>query len=172
MPLALVLALTLPCGFALAHEPAHGESAPAMHGHERIPAAATPVQRVADGAVYGAALPTPASAAVSLDDVVARPDALLGKSGAFIGRITEVCQKMGCWLVLSAENGEFARVVMHDHAFGVPKDAKGEAVVYGTLGRKALSAEEAEHLKKDGAAAPAARELQIDATSVLIRGAG
>lgn len=172
MRLVLALALILPCGLALAHEPAHGESAPAMHGHERMPAAATPVQRLADGAVYGAELPTPAPSAVSLDDVVAKPDALLGKRGAFSGRITEVCQKMGCWLVLSAENGEFARVNMHDHAFGVPKDAKGAAVVYGTLGEKTLSAEEAEHLQKDGAKAPAARELQIDATSVLIRDAG
>ena len=135
-------------------------------------AAATPIQTTADGAVYGARLPATLPAALSLDEVVARPGNLIGKSGAFSGRITQVCQKMGCWLVLSAGDGEFVRVNMHDHAFGVPKDAKGEAVVYGTLSEKTLSPEEIEHLKKDGAEAPAARELQIDATSVLIRSAG
>jgi len=110
-------------------------------------------------------------AAVSLDAVVAKPEPLLGKSGAFSGRITQVCQQMGCWMVLTAENGEFVRVNMHEHAFGIPKDAKGEAIAYGTLSRKELSAKEIEHLKKDGAKAPATSELQIDANSVLIRSA-
>jgi hypothetical protein len=131
-----------------------------------------PVQKTADGAVYGARLAEVAPAAVSLDSVVAKPEASLGKAGAFSGRITQVCQKQGCWLVLSADNGDFARVFMHDHAFSVPKDASGEAIVYGTLSEKKLSAEELAHLKKDGAAAPAERELQIDATSVVIRAAG
>lgn len=150
---------------------AHDHAAKPGHGHEQAPLAA-PVQTTAEGAVYGAKLPAPVPATVRLDDVVAKPDTLLGQAGAFSGRITQVCQKQGCWMVLSADNGEFARVVMHDHAFAVPKDARGEAVVYGTLSQKTLSAEEAEHLRKDGAQAPAARELQIDATSVLIRGAG
>lgn len=162
---ALSLLLAVP---AWAHDHATAE-----HGHaQNAPAAAVPVQKTADGAVYGARLAENLPAAVSLDSVAAKPEASLGKAGAFSGRITQVCQKQGCWLVLSGESGEFARVFMHDHAFSVPKDASGEAVVYGTLGEKKLSAEEAAHLKKDGAAAPAERELQIDATSVVIRGAG
>jgi hypothetical protein len=119
---------------------------------------------------YGELMPEsdPVSIAVAAQD----PAAYAGKPMRFSGRITQVCQKQGCWLVLSAESGEFARVFMHDHTFSVPKDASGEAVVYGTLSEKKLSAEEAAHLKKDGAAAPAERELQIDATSVVIRAAG
>lgn len=165
--LALSLLLAVP---AWAHDPA----APAKHGrdHHDAPAAAVPVQKSADGAVYGARLAQAAPAAVGLDEVVASPDATLGKTGAYSGRITQVCQKQGCWLVLSAENGDFARVFMHEHAFSVPKDARGEAVVYGTLSEKKLTAEEVAHLKKDGAAATTVRELQIDATSVLIRAAG
>jgi hypothetical protein len=165
----LVIALSLLFAApAWAHDPAAAEHG----GHEKAPSAAIPVQKTADGAVYGARLADALPAAVSLDRVVAEPEASLGKAGAFSGRITQVCQKQGCWLVLSAQNGEFARVFMHDHAFSVPKDASGEAVVYGTLGEKKLTAEEVAHLKKDGAAAPAARELQIDATSVVIRAAG
>ncbi len=167
MRLALALSLLLAApAFAQDH------AAKPEHGHQHAPPAATPVQTTADGAVYGAKLPETLPATVSLDSVVAKPEALLGKAGAFSGRITQVCQKQGCWLVLGADNGEFARVFMHDHAFSVPKDAAGEAIVYGTLGEKTLSAEEAEHLKKDGAKATATRELQIDATSVVIRNAG
>lgn len=163
--LALSLLLALP---AYAHDPA----AHAHGGHENAPAAPVPVARTADGAVYGAALPQPAPTAIDIDAIAAKPEALLSTRGAFSGRIAQVCQKQGCWLVLAGEHGGYARVVMHDHAFGVPKDASGEAVVYGTLSESTPSAEEVAHLKQDGATEPAARELRIDATSVLIRGAG
>jgi len=168
MRILLSICLIVSIG-ALAHDEASSAKA---HGHEKAPAAAVPVQRTAEGAVYGARLPDSAPVPVRLDDVVARPAGMLGKTGAFSGRITQVCQKMGCWMVLGADNGEFARVFMHDHAFGIPKDATGEAVVYGTLDEKVWSQDEIDHLKKDGAEPPAARELRIDATSVLIRDAG
>jgi len=162
MRLVLVLSLLLAVpAFAHDHAASDGEAI-----------ATQPVQTTAAGNVYGAVLPESVPAELSLDQVVAKPDALIGKSGAFSGRITEVCQKMGCWMVLSTSDGAFVRVVMRDHAFAVPKDATGEAVVYGTLGEKMLTDEEVEHLKQDGASVPAQRELQIDATSVLIRNAG
>lgn len=140
----------------------------AAPGHENKPAAAVPVQTNDVGAVYGAVLPAVVPASVDISTVALDPAAHLGKPAAFGGRITQVCQKMGCWLVLTGDKGELARVTMHDHAFGVPKDASGAAIVYGTLSEKTLSAAEIEHLKKDGALAPAERELQIDAVSVLI----
>jgi len=163
--LALFLLLAAP---AFAHD--HADKA--GHGHEEVAVPAKPVQITSEGAVYGAKLPEATPAAVSLDSAIEKPNALLGKTGAFSGRITEVCQEMGCWMVLAADNGKFVRVIMHDHAFGVPKDAKGEAVVYGKLNEKMLSAKESAHLKKDGAKTAAKSELQIDATSVLIRKVG
>ena len=164
MRLALVLTLLLATS-VFAHDHAAN--------HSKTPFISTPIQTTAEGAVYGAALADSVPAVVSLDDVVANPEALIGKSGAFSGRITEVCQKMGCWIVLSTSDGDFVRVTMLDHAFGVPKDAaSSEAVVYGTLAEKTLSDDEIEHLKSDGASVPAPRELRIEATSVLIRGAG
>jgi hypothetical protein len=166
-PLLCLLPCLLFSVSTIAHEvaPAH----PAK-GHERAPAAATPVQRSAAGAVYGAALADPVPTAIPIGTAATDPAAHVGQPGAFSGRIAEVCQKMGCWLVLASDDGELARVFMHDHAFSVPKDAKGDAIVYGTLSEKQLSAEEVAHLAEDGAGAPVERELQIDATSVLIRG--
>jgi hypothetical protein len=164
MRIALTLSLLLTgSAFAHDHQPA---------GHERAPAAATPSHASKAGAVYGAALPKQAPVPVAIDAIAANASTHVGKSGAFSGRIAEVCQKQGCWLVLAGEHGELARVFMHEHAFSVPKNASGNAIVYGTLSEKQLSAEEVAHLAKDGASAPAARELQIDATSVLIRDAG
>ncbi len=161
---ALMFCLLL-AGSAFAHDHA-GD------GHEREPAAATPAHHTAQGEVYGAALPDPMPGAIAIDVAAADPAAHADKVAAYSGEITQVCQKKGCWLVLSGKDGQFARVAMHDHAFSVPKDARGPAVVYGTLAEKVFSEAEIEHLKKDGAKAPAARELAIDALSVLIPGAG
>ncbi|ANB17818.1 DUF4920 domain-containing protein [Dokdonella koreensis] len=167
-PFALVLSLLL-AGGACAHEGAHDG---AGHGggvdHDRTPAGATPVQQTEAGAVYGAPLAAAPATAVSIDDAHANLTAQAGKDGAWSGRITQVCQKMGCWLVLTGEGDRHARVFMHDHAYSVPKDASGQAIVYGTLSEKKLDAKEVQHLKDDGAKAPAERELQIDARSVLI----
>lgn len=164
MRLALAFSLLF-AGTAAAHDHAAA-------GHEHAPGAPVAVQQTAAGAVYGAALPSAPAPAVPMDVAAANTGAHIGKAGAYSGRITSVCQAQGCWLVLSGEQGEFARVLMHAHGFSVPKDARGEAVVYGTLSEKQRTPEELAHLAKDGAKDPAARELEIDATSVVIRSAG
>ena len=97
---------------------------------------------------YGEALPE--ATAVPISVAAADADAYVGKANRFSGRITEVCQKEGCWMMLE-DNGEVARVMMHDHAFAVPKDASGRAEVHGVLSVKE-------------------RELRIDATGVRIEG--
>ena len=56
-------------------------------------------------------------------------------------------------------------------AQAVPKDASGEAVAYGVLELKPISADHAKHLvEDDGAKAPAERELRIVATAIRIGG--
>ena len=163
----LVLAAALLATPAFAHD-----QETAASGHEREPAAPVPVETTAQGMVYGAVLPKDMPAAVDIDAAAKSPSTYTGKTLAFRGEITQVCRKKGCWLVLTGTDGGFARVAMHDHAFGVPTNSKGSAVVYGTLSEKVFSAAEIEHLREDGATAPAERELSIDALSVLIHGAG
>lgn len=86
------------------------------------------------------------------------------------GRIVEVCQNKGCWAMLEDE-GRAARVMMKGHAFFLPKDASGPAIVFGRLQAKTLDAKTAQHLAEDaGKAEPAAREeLRIDASSVVLQ---
>ncbi len=159
MRIAILFSLLI-CGSAFAAKEADH--------HEKKFVAATPVETTEAGAVYGARLPESMPVAVDLDSAAAHLDDHAGKPAAFSGRITEVCQKMGCWVVLTSEQGKLARVNMLKHAFGVPKNASGPAIVYGTISKKTPSAEEIEHLKKEGANSPQNAELQIDAISVII----
>jgi hypothetical protein len=47
-------------------------------------------------------------------------DQLVGTTG----KVTAVCQEMGCWMEIQDDSGE-AHVRMHGHAFFVPKTAAG-----------------------------------------------
>jgi hypothetical protein len=151
--------------FALGAQ-AHDEAKPDKKGCDpKVTAKA--VANDAAGTTFGAPMPAAAKDAVPISRAAAEPGKLVAEPRAFSGRITDVCQVQGCWMVLEHE-GAFARVMMHDHAFSVPKDAKGDAVVYGQLKVKQLSAEEVEHLSKEGRKPASANELTIDATSVRI----
>jgi len=124
---------------------------------------ASPLALAAD---YGE--PMPEGDAVAIAVAAADPAPYVGQPAKFSGRITEVCQKKGCWIVLE-QDGQSARVMAKDHGFEVPKDASGEAVAYGVLQEEPISAEHARHLvEDDGAKAPAERELRIVATSIRI----
>jgi hypothetical protein len=115
---------------------------------------------------YGEAMPE--GQATPIATAAADPAAFAGQPGKFSGRITQVCQKKGCWVVIE-QGGHSARVMAKDHGFEVPKDSSGEAVAYGVLEIEPISEEHARHLvEDDGAAAPAVRELRIVATGIRI----
>jgi len=146
--------------------PAFADHAASEH-HKKATTIA-PIEQTAAGDVYGTRMPEPMPAAVSIDSVSANVANHVGKPMAISGRVTAVCQNSGCWVVLTGESGRYARVNMHGHSFGVPKDTSGPAVVYGTLSEKKLSADEIAHLAKEGARPAEETELHIDAVSVLI----
>ncbi|PRH81525.1 DUF4920 domain-containing protein [Arenimonas caeni] len=113
--------------------------------------------------------PMPEGEAIAIAAAAADPAAYTtGQPAKFTGRITQVCQKKGCWVVLE-QDGASARVMAKDHGFEVPKDASGPAVAYGILQEEPISEEHARHLvEDDGAAPPAPKELRIVATSISI----
>jgi len=90
----------------------------------------------------------------------------------FSGRITEVCKKKGCWMIL-AKGLRYARVTFEDYLFFVPTDSiKANAVVYGRLNQKKLSRAKGNHYEEDPDRTPTINsdqiEYQIVATSVVI----
>ena len=120
----------------------------------------------ATAADYGA--PMPEGEAVDIATAATDPSARTGEPALYRGRITSVCQKQGCWVVLE-HDGQTARVMAKDHGFAVPMDASGEAIAYGVLEVEPISEEHARHLvEDDGAPAPAASELRITATAIRL----
>ncbi len=117
---------------------------------------------------YGADMPK--GKALDIATASQNVDAYSGKPAKFKGRITQVCQKEGCWLMIES-NARAARIKTKDHAFVIPKDSKGEAIVFGELKRIELKPEVAKHLAEDaGQSVPVATsELQIIATSISIK---
>jgi hypothetical protein len=115
---------------------------------------------------YGAKMPK--GEAVDIALAVNNITDYAGKSGKFKGRITQVCQAKGCWLMIESE-GKAARISSHDKIF-VPKDSKGTAVVYGEMKQVELKPAEAKHLAEDaGKATPVeSKEIQIIASSISI----
>jgi hypothetical protein len=121
-----------------------------------------------DYTAYGEAFAD--GAAVPVSEAIAAFDAHADKPALFSGRITEVCQNKGCWMVLEHE-GQAARVMFGADAFFIPKDSTGSAIVHGTLARKALSAAQIAHMKADGNGGDVAEvEYRIVADGVRLAG--
>ena len=113
--------------------------------HEE-PAAAAPT--VVDGwSIYGEGVPeAEVVAAAALFDA---PDTFVDKTLVIEGRVADVCQKAGCWMVIE-DRGRTMRITMKDHAFSVAKDGAGsDCQVHGTVIQKALDPETVAHLESE-----------------------
>ena len=101
--------------------------------------------------------------AVALSDIARNPAAYANTVVTTSGKVTAVCQAMGCWMELQDATGQ-AHVRMHGHSFYVPKTAAGHlARVQATV----LSAPGEECLDSPPPAAdkPLAK-IELDATGV------
>lgn len=79
------------------------------------------------------------------------------------GRVADVCQKAGCWMVL-AEGDKTIRVTMKDHSFSVAKDGAGSScVVQGTLVSKAVDPEVVAHFEGESEKPELMPEKQAEA---------
>ncbi|MBD9434934.1 DUF4920 domain-containing protein [Pseudoxanthomonas sp. PXM03] len=117
---------------------------------------------------YGADIPV--GAVVPLAQALAQPSAHEGQARVFSGRVVDVCQKKGCWVMLE-DDGQGARVLLGDHDFYVPKDVRGDAQVHGVLSRVTLSPAARDHTAEETStgAAVAEVEYRIVADGVQVR---
>jgi hypothetical protein len=66
-----------------------------------------------------------------------------------VGKVTEVCQKEGCWIRVASPDGNMM-VKMKDHKFLVPVILHGKSIVIkGTAEMKVTPVEELQHLAED-----------------------
>ena len=67
------------------------------------------------------------------------------------GKVEEVCQEKGCWMMMKLGNGEQMRITFKDYKFFVPKDLAGkEVVIDGYAYLDTTSVEQLQHYAKDG----------------------
>lgn len=79
--------------------------------------------------------------------LLASPNQYIDQTVRVTGRVADVCQKAGCWMVI-AEEDKLLRVIMKDHAFAVHKaGAGGEADIEGLIVAKAIDPKTIEHYK-------------------------
>lgn len=80
---------------------------------------------------------------VAVSELMSSPDASVGKVVQVKGKVTEVCDRMGCWMQL-VEAGKAVRIKVVDGDIVFPKVAIGKtAVAEGTLRKFELTKEQA-----------------------------
>lgn len=99
-----------------------------------VPAVAAP----GEGRSYGAGVTL--TETTRLAEIVADPDAFVGKRVRIEGRVLDVCPMAGCWMELTdgegseGKSGRSLRVKVDDGVIVFPADAKGRlAVAEGTV---------------------------------------
>jgi hypothetical protein len=100
---------------------------------------------------------------VPLGDVAAHPSQYASQVIATSGKVTAVCQEMGCWMELRDESGT-AHVRMHGHSFFVPKTASGHIARVQAKVVKATGTECDEEESKG--AGQGLAKVELDATGV------
>ena len=131
-----------------------------------------PVEVTDSYEIFGAPLPDSGDP-IGLDELLGNSEQYLGQEVLVSTRIAKVCQKKGCFFV-AQEGAMSARITFKDYGFFIPTDSGGKQVtLVGTLSRKAVSAEQAEHYAKDLGETPTADapafEYAIVASAVKIQ---
>src|ERR1019366_9845127 len=82
---------------------------------------------------------------VSIAELTAKPDTYLDKIVQVKGKVTEVCQMMGCWMALAdPATNKSIRIKVEDGEIVFPKDAPGKtAIAEGKLVKLSLTKEQA-----------------------------
>ena len=81
---------------------------------------------------------------IEIAALLSHADQYVGKTVQVKGKITEVCQEMGCWMELVNEAGQQVRIKVNDGEIVLPKDAAGkQTVAEGKFTKQSLTKEQA-----------------------------
>jgi len=85
----------------------------------------------------------------ALAEVVKSPEKFASEPVLLRGRVSDVCQRKGCWTILR-DGQAHVRVRFKDYGFFLPKDSAGqEAFVEGIVNVVTLSEKEARHYEEE-----------------------
>ncbi|MCI0624056.1 MAG: DUF4920 domain-containing protein [Acidobacteria bacterium] len=89
---------------------------------------------------------------LSLQEALQQPAKYQGQKVLLEGKISDVCQMKGCWLMLS-DGGRAIRMKFEGYSFFVPRDCRGKKVqAEGRLIQETLSQEMARHYAEEQSA--------------------
>lgn len=101
----------------------------------------------ADGILYGKDF-DPGMTTITYGDLLKSADENNDKVILVKGMVSEVCQAMGCWMVMS--DGSKSVRATTSHEFFLPKDIAGkEAVIYGKFKITEISEDDARHYNEE-----------------------
>lgn len=131
-----------------------------------------PVETTEEYEVYGSEFDI-SEQPLSLNRLLSKSSTYENKQVVAKGKIKQVCQKKGCFFMLSDGQNE-ARITFKDYGFFIPTNTAGKKVVLkGTFNVKELSEKKAKHYAKDAGDNPdkvkgPQKEYSLVATSVKI----
>jgi len=87
----------------------------------------------------------------TIEELLATPQSYVGKNVRVRGKVTEVCQMAGCWMMLTDDNGKAVRIKVKDGDIVFSKDSIGkQAVAEGKFTKIELTrADAVAHAKHD-----------------------
>lgn len=104
-------------------------------------------KELADGTLYGEDI-DPSVSTVKITDIFSNLEAYQNKVVVVEGNVTEVCQSMGCWTMISDGTNEIRAMTLHK--FFLPKDMKNvKAIVQGEFETKEITEEQAKHFAEE-----------------------
>lgn len=81
---------------------------------------------------------------LTVDTLMSAPDRHLDKTVQVKGKVTEVCEKMGCWMKLVSDSGQSIRIKVVDGEIVFPPSSIGrQAIAEGKLVKLQLTRDQA-----------------------------
>lgn len=109
---------------------------------------------------------------VALADAMAKPAEYAAEPVKIRGKVLDVCQREGCWLVLTDGERQM-RIHMKEHSFAVPKDLGGKTIVAeGVVEAKTLTEAQARHFAEESKSGVDPATIKGDQTTVRMIATG
>ena len=140
-------------------------------GEPQVVRLSEPVEQTAEFETFGSPLDESVPL-VELGAIASEGNSLVGQQVRVSARVSQVCQKKGCFFV-AQEGDSVVRISFVDYSFFVPTDISGKNVTFvGEVVAVEVTDEQAEHFAEDmgssEAAIAAGETYEVVATSVRV----
>ena len=163
-PAAEAPAAEAPAAEASADEPAAQASMEQPDAPEYIDPEPAATAKAGEWAHYGAEFTL--SDSLTAAELLGTPEKYVDQTILVEGKVADVCQKAGCWMVITDDNTTM-RVLMKDHSFAVDKGGTGSTCrIEGTVVAREIDPEFVAHLESESINVDAMPEKNVEGNIV------